>query len=43
MEGGTQPANKSLIDRRLSLRSQLCAATALLADSLRAARLLNCA
>ena len=25
-EGGTQPADKSLIDRRLSLRSQLCAA-----------------
>jgi hypothetical protein len=25
-EGGNQPADKSLINRRLSLRSQLCAA-----------------
>jgi hypothetical protein len=27
-EGGNQPGDKSLIDRRLSLRSQLCAAPA---------------
>ena len=31
-EGGNQPADKSLINRRLSLRSQLCAAEAFLAD-----------
>jgi hypothetical protein len=31
-EGGNQPADKSLINRRLSLRSQLCAAKAFLAD-----------
>ena len=30
-EGGNQPADKSLINRRLSLRSQLCAAKAFLA------------
>jgi hypothetical protein len=33
-EGGNQPADKSLINRRLSLRSQLCAAQAFLADGL---------
>ena len=32
MEGGNQPADKSLINRRLSLRSQLCAAKAFLSD-----------
>ena len=31
-EGGNQPADKSLIIRRLSLRSQLCAAKAFLTD-----------
>ena len=31
-EGGNQPADKSLINRRLSLRSQLCAAKAFLTD-----------
>jgi len=40
-EGGSQPADKSLINRRLSLRSQLCAATAFLADGLSAERVLN--
>jgi hypothetical protein len=40
-EGGNQPADKSLIDRRLSLRSQPCAATALLADRHPGGRLLN--
>ena len=32
MEGGNQPADKSLINRRLSLHSQPCAAMAFLAD-----------
>ena len=40
-EGGNQPAHKSLINRRLSLRSQLCAATAFLADGFSAERVLN--
>jgi transposase InsO family protein len=40
-EGGIQPANKSLINRRLSLRSQICAATNLLPDGLFAERLVN--
>lgn len=40
-EGGSQPADKSLIDRRLSLRSQPCAAKAFLADGLSAERALN--
>jgi hypothetical protein len=40
-EGGNQPAHKSLINRRFSLRSQLCAATAFLADGLSAERALN--
>jgi hypothetical protein len=40
-EGGNQPADKSLINRRLSLRSQLCAATAFLADGGLAERALN--
>ena len=40
-EGGKQPADKSLINRRLSLRSQLCAAIALLADGGLAERALN--
>jgi hypothetical protein len=31
-EGGSQPADKSLINRRLSLHSQPCAAMAFLAD-----------
>ena len=34
-EGGNQPEDKSLINRRLSLRSQLCAAKALQTDGLR--------
>ena len=40
-EGGNQPADKSLINRRLSLRSQLCAAMAFLADGGPAERALN--
>jgi hypothetical protein len=40
-EGGKQPADKSLINRRLSLRSQLCAATTFLADGLSAERAPN--
>lgn len=40
-EGGSQPADKSLINRRLSLRSQLCAATAFLADGPSAERALS--
>jgi len=41
MEGRNQPADKSLINRRLSLRSQFRAANAFLADGLSAARALN--
>src|SRR5208283_37432 len=37
-EGGNQPADKSLINRRLSLRSQLCAAKAFLPDGVHAER-----
>ena len=33
-EGGNQPADKSLINRRLSLRSQLCAARQLMVAKL---------
>jgi hypothetical protein len=40
-EGGSQPADKSLINRRLSLRSQRCAALPILADGPLAARTLN--
>ena len=40
-EGGKQPADKSLINRRLSLRSQLCAAKASLTDGFSAERALN--
>ena len=41
-EGGNQPADKSLINRRLSLRSQLCAALpSLAADGHPAERALN--
>ena len=40
-EGGNQPADKSLINRRLSLHSQPCAAMAFLADSELAERALN--
>ena len=40
-EGGNQPADKSLINRRLSLRSQLCAAMASFADGGLAERALN--
>src|SRR5580693_2942544 len=40
-EGGNQPADKSLINRRLSLRSQLCAAMASFADGGLAERTLN--
>ena len=40
-EGGNQSADKSLINRRLKLRSQLCAAKAFLADGLSAERPLN--
>ena len=41
-EGGNQPADKSLINRRLSLRSQLCAAQAFLAaDGLSVERAFN--
>jgi hypothetical protein len=41
-EGGNQPADKSLINRRLSLRSQLCAAKALFAGGHLTARALDC-
>jgi hypothetical protein len=41
-EGGNQPADKSLINRRLSLRSQPRAAMAFLADRELAARALDC-
>jgi transposase len=42
-EGGNQPADKSLIDRRLKLRSRLCAAPAFFpADGHRTARALDC-
>ena len=40
-EGGNQPADRSLINRRLSLRSQLCAARPFRADGDFAARALN--
>jgi hypothetical protein len=40
-EGGNQPADKSLINRRLSLYSQPCAAMAFLADGELAERALN--
>ena len=40
-EGGNQPADKSLINRRLSLRSQLCAAITFLADGCLAERALS--
>ena len=40
-EGGNQPADKSLINRRLSLHSQPCAAMAFLADGEFAERALN--
>jgi len=40
-EGGNQPADKSLINRRLSLRSQLCAAMAFFADGLHDGRVLG--
>jgi hypothetical protein len=40
-EGGNQPADKSLINRRLSLRPQLCAAMVFLADGGLAERALN--
>ena len=40
-EGGSQPADKSLINRRLSLHSQPCAAMAFLADGELAERALN--
>ena len=40
-EGGSQPADKSLINRRLSLHSQPCAAMAFLADGEFAEQALN--
>src|SRR4029077_17592627 len=40
-EGGSQPADKSLINRRLSLHSQPCAAIAFLADGELAEQALN--
>jgi hypothetical protein len=40
-EGGNQPADKSLINRRLSLHSQPCAATAFLPDGRLAERALD--
>jgi hypothetical protein len=40
-EGGRQPADKSLINRRLSLHSQPCAAMAFLADGELAEQALN--
>ena len=40
-EGGSQSANKSLINRRLSLRSQPCADCAFLTDGHQAARMIN--
>jgi hypothetical protein len=40
-EGGSQPADKSLIKRRLSLHSQPCAAMAFLADGELAEQALN--
>ena len=40
-EGGSQPADKSLINRRLSLHSQPCAAMAFLADRELAEQALN--
>ena len=40
-EGGNQPADKSLINRRLSLHSQPCAAMPLLADGELAEQALN--
>lgn len=40
-EGGNQPADKSLINRRLSLHSQPCAAMAFLADGELAEQALN--
>ena len=40
-EGGSQPADKSLINRRLSLHSQPCAAMAFLADGELAEQPLN--
>ena len=40
-EGGNQPADKSLINRRLSLHSQPCAAIAFLDDGELAERALN--
>jgi len=40
-EGGSQPADKSLINRRLSLHSQPCAAMAFLADGELAEQALN--
>ena len=40
-EGGNQPADKSLMNRRLSLHSQPCAAIAFLADGELAERALN--
>jgi hypothetical protein len=40
-EGGSQPADKSLINRRLSLHSQPCAAITLLADGELAEQALN--
>jgi hypothetical protein len=40
-EGANQPADKSLINRRLSLHSQPCAAMAFLADGELAERALN--
>ena len=40
-EGGSQPADKSLINRRLSLRSQLCAAIAIIVDGFGAERALT--
>ena len=39
-EGGNQPADKSLINRRLSLCSQLCAAKLFLPDGISAVRVL---
>jgi hypothetical protein len=40
-EGGNQPADKSLINRRLSLHSQPCAAMTYLADGELAEQALN--
>ncbi len=40
-EGGSQPADKSLVNRRLSLHSQPCAAMASLADGELAEQALN--